>query len=204
MIDLRALEESRDPRTTDEILNGLAFRPDSDVITDWWNSPRNYQFYSGISKLLQPRDILEVGVRFAYSLIAMARASLRLESIIGVDGQFYVDDSQDKATKNISACGFGPITRLITGDSRKILPELPKVSFDLIHLDGGHYRESVRDDLLEAWPLLRPGGTAIVDDTSYLPECALGAEDAKAALSDLATSFYFQTFMGWWVAVKKP
>jgi len=46
--------------------------------------------------------------------------------------------------------------------------------YDLILIDAGHKAKDVLQDLVYAWPLLRPGGVMILDDYTWVPKHDVG------------------------------
>lgn len=202
--DLEAARYSGSPL---DLLKGVvhtgAYQGVPDMKADWVQSPRNYPFYNAISSLKKPSIIFEIGVRLGYSLISMFRGHPGIRQIIGVDIQNDTPDSQSKAAANLRAVGYSGELLLPTGDCKWFSTLNPDVKCDLAHVDAWHSAEGVQADINLIWPRLLPGGILIADDTDYFPEVKRGIEDLKASLPDLADSFYFPTFRGWWVGIKR-
>lgn len=195
------LEAARPSVPTMALLSGIRLR-EGDAGADWFKSERNYQFHSALSSLARPDSVLEVGVRYGYSLVSMLRGHPGVRRIVGIDDQSGAPGSNLAARENLWLAGFKGEARLVAGGSDRELPALPKESFDLVHLDAAVDQDGVRRDVLAAWPLLRGGGTLVVDGTAHAPGVSYGVEAARAVL-DAAHDFYFNTFRGWWVAVKR-
>lgn len=55
----------------------------------------------------------------------------------------------------------------LDGDSKRLIPLLHGEEFDLVLVDGDHSAEGALTDLLNAWPLVRPGGILVMDDIHH-------------------------------------
>lgn len=198
-----ALEAALDKRPTSELLSGIRHVEESDVTSDWYNSPRYYQFYAGIAALVQPRRIMEIGVRLGYSLTAMFRGHGWIEGISGYDTEQYLKNSNLRAFENLRAVGYNGALDLRLQDSH--FAQFPEGAFDLVHVDGDHGFIGALDDIKRSWKALAPGGVMIVDDVNHDNPVRLAVEDAlkNEALERLATGFYFDTFRGAWIGVKE-
>lgn len=123
-----------------------------------------YEWKYAISKWLQPRSILEIGVRFGYSLCAMAAASDRLESIFGFDAEYYEPGSNAIALRALDILsdewqsrGRQVAYSIRTIDSKQLLHVSP---VDLAHIDASHNYEICLHDL----NLCRQARAILVDD----------------------------------------
>jgi len=151
---------------------------------------------------VRPSSILEIGVRYGYSLVAMHRGYPAVRSIMGIDNQADRPGSQTKAMENVVASGFRGVLSLPIGDS-SLLAGLPsETMFDLIHVDGNHDQDPTEKDILAVWPRLNHGGFLVVDDTDYCPQVRAACEAVRSRLIHLVTFFFFPTFRGWLVAKK--
>jgi len=173
-----------------------------DMETDWVKSEKNYPFYAALASLVKPMSVLEIGVRLGYSLISMFRGYSGILKIVGVDLQADVEDSQRKARENLFAVGYRRELELPVVESKWIKCFGSNVHFNLVHLDGDHSREGVREDIRIAWPKVAPGGILIVDDIEFVPSTREGVEDIKHKMLGLGQNFYVSTFRGWWIAQK--
>jgi len=54
--------------------------------------------------------------------------------------------------------------------SRNVLPQLHANEYDCIFIDGDHRMQSVYNDSVMSWPLLKVGGIMIFDDYNWLPK----------------------------------
>ncbi|PID95640.1 MAG: methyltransferase [Bacteroidetes bacterium] len=123
-------------------------------------------FLSLFTKLLQPKNVLEIGTYTGYSAIAMAQAlgeegklitlecNPELESFI----RQYVEKSQlqDKI-------------ELIIGDAKKIIPTLQQ-TFDLVFMDADKKEYITYYNLVK--PLVKKGGYMIIDNVLWYGKVA--------------------------------
>jgi predicted O-methyltransferase YrrM len=104
---------------------------------DYMHCGNYYEIYYAISKYYQPKSILEIGVRYGYSLYSMMAAADNLNYVRGYDIDEYDSGSIEEANKNISKVISDDIDfKIEFNDSQKI-SELSQ-SYDLIHIDGDH------------------------------------------------------------------
>lgn len=149
-------------------------------------SKKYYEYYYAISKFYQPKSILEIGVRFGYSLGSMIKGSDVIENIIGVDMNSYEYNSIEIAENNIRKYINNNINyNFFLQDSHSIL-ELPNF-YDLIHIDGDHSYEGKIQDLNLTIGKCK---TLIVDDYNYLPEVRKAADDWMAINKISINDFY--------------
>lgn len=178
-----------------------------------------YASFAGLAKKYQPQDILEIGVRFGYSGIAMCLGALAggrsVESLEyhGIDACYFShpDDpswlSNDVAREHFQRMVPGLYLELHRYDTRRGLPEevnLRLATYDLINVDGDHSFEGCYRDLGNIWPLATPGALVVVDD--------VGMEDVRRAISlfsgerlaagELAGFQWYQNERGWAILQK--
>jgi predicted O-methyltransferase YrrM len=162
-----------------------------------------YQFYYLLGKYFAPKRILEIGTRFGYSLIALAKGS-RCDYAKSIDLQSYQNPfgmpSQRVASENLKACCPWLRTEFLVGDSRGITLGAEE-QFDLIHIDGAHSADGCRDDILQFWPQLAPNGVMLVDD---LDQGSVRNGYAQAKKLIAATEAFFPTKHGCGMLWKKP
>ncbi len=105
-----------------------------------------YEIYYAISKYYQPKSILEIGVRYGYSLYSMMAAADNLEYVVGYDIDEYDSGSIEEAYKNISRVISENIDLKIEFKDSQKLSELSQ-NYDLIHIDGDHSYDGKVHDL---------------------------------------------------------
>jgi len=153
-----------------------------------WGERTYYADYAGIAAKYKPNAILEIGVRFGYSGIALCFGALfyrdlqTLEKIVyhGLDGEFFGgnqysgDPSLWYKSNEIAEDNF---RRFFPGNDhlgfelfhcdtqKEPIPELVLASrYDLVNVDGDHSYQGAMNDMVATWPLLNGGGLMLVDD----------------------------------------
>ena len=90
---------------------------------------------------------------------------------------------------HVARLGFRDRVEAVTGDSRQAAPLVPLAAgaADLIFIDGGHDLDTVRHDLANYLPFLKPGGIAAFHDFSSLcgVPTALWEEIQRGSFADL-------------------
>ena len=154
---------------TDREIIADAVHPGDDylVATD------TYAWYRAIAESLAPQRILEFGVRYGYSGIAMIQGAIGagVTEIVytGVDGEKDGVLSNDIAEANLTR--YTPHVSIIHWDTTDIwgaYAEITKKSggtrYDIVHVDGDHSVRGVSAELTLAEMCLKPGGYLLVDD----------------------------------------
>lgn len=149
-----------------------------------------YGYYSALAREVRPNVIVEFGVRFGYSAIAMLHGQGGTAQYHGVDFEYW-QGSNTIAARAIRkhTKGLVAVHRADTGDVR-LRDILPKA--DLIHVDGNH-RNPDRE-IANAVHLLAPGGVIVFDDTNW---AAVTRGIEAADLPDGYKSYDIDTFTGW-------
>jgi predicted O-methyltransferase YrrM len=150
-----------------DLFRTLAFPPDPALVPAT-TEENYYQMFFAMGAALQPRTYLEIGTRFGYSLVAVARGAPKLECVVSCDLETYDNphalSSQTIAERNLRASGYRGEAIFIADDSRRLAQHVAGKRFDLILIDGDHSYEGCRCDILTCYPLLAPGGVLMVDD----------------------------------------
>lgn len=141
------------------------------------NSP--YDWYAGYAKALQPRSILEIGVRLGYSIAAM----------LGEEPPVWycrlVDDNAENAERPLRAVArklYEEVGIMCYADcinTQTQWREVPLGPYDIVHIDAGHAYEHCLNDLRHFAPLVSDRGIVIVDDQTN-PDVARATEDFLA------------------------
>ncbi len=120
-----------------------------------------YEWYAALAETLQPKSILEVGVRFGYSAIAMLH-KCPTAHYYGIDDERIWQGGNKYAQQVLAPIVKGKLRfSKVNVDKEPIPFDGP---FDLIHLDTAKFVPELRRLLLKTKPLLAPGGTILVDD----------------------------------------
>lgn len=108
-----------------------------------------------------PLRVLEIGFNTGFSALLMLLAHTTLSiTCVDIGAHPYVG-----LCANVLNNDFPGRLEMIMEDSRKVLPKLTG-PYDVIHLDGDHSPETVREDFKLALAMSRPGTIWIVDDTN--------------------------------------
>jgi predicted O-methyltransferase YrrM len=134
---------------------------------EFLRTKNSYEWLASIAWELQPKRILEIGVRFGYGAISMLWGTAKGKppaktSYWGLDNEQAEAGSNDFARSAILPfCEGWPVLM------KKLIENLP--SYDLIYVDGYHTPEAVLEDLALAGNLRMPGGVILVDDVTFIP-----------------------------------
>lgn len=112
-----------------------------------------------------PLKYLEIGVFEGRSLCWMAENVLcHPDSIgIGID-TWQKPDEFERAKHN---CGQHANLKITRSSMTLEAGNFPADYFDVIYIDGDHLAIPVMTDTVLSWPLLKPGGIMIWDDTTW-------------------------------------
>ncbi len=180
--------------TDRNMLEGFVAKGDEWFIDGEYNT---YTWYRAVAQAVKPQRILETGVRYGYSAIAMicgARlAGVQFPEYIGIDGELDGLETNDIAGRNIRKSGpvIGRILKCDTRDLKEtehLLRSLQKQYdgpfewFDLIHIDGDHRPDGIAAELLLARYCVALNGAILVDDCDV--------EHVKAAALELAYTLH--------------
>jgi Methyltransferase domain len=133
-----------------------------------------YNYYYSYGRHFQVKNILEIGVRYGYSLISLVKGAQESKSFanaVGIDNQSYVSGSEKIAYENIKS--VTDKFRLINADSQAtqdLRALVGDMRFDLIHVDGDHSYKGCLHDLNIVKEILTDNGVIIIDDI-FLGSC---------------------------------
>ncbi|MBD2187098.1 class I SAM-dependent methyltransferase [Pseudanabaena mucicola] len=148
------------------------YRQGINLLGDDWEYLDITNSLYGISKLGQPENYLEIGVRRGRSVCIVGAASPNV-NIYGFDlwqeGYGGNDNpGSDFVKTELSRLGHRGKTEFISGDSHVTVPQFlknnPNLTFDLITVDGDHSLTGALDDLTNVVDRLRVGGVIVFDD----------------------------------------
>jgi predicted O-methyltransferase YrrM len=104
-----------------------------------------YENYYALSSYYQPKSILEIGVRYGYSLGSMISASNVIEKVTGIDNDEYIFGALDKAKENIKKYINSNVE---LNFSLQNSHDIEKLEYhDIIHIDGDHSYDGKLKDL---------------------------------------------------------
>jgi hypothetical protein len=182
----------------DAVILGDALQP-CDRGEDYLQDKRSYAWYWAIGRVVMPRSMAEIGVRFGYSGVAVSKGCGRLESFTGFDNESYVPGCLTVAHVNLlgrvrAAAMYRIDTQAIESD---LGDELPRTGVNLFHIDGDHTFNGADKDLWLAQRGTKQGGFILVDDIDWHPE----VKDAADGFCEREgyTPVYLPTFRGLYV-----
>ncbi len=115
-------------------------------------------FLMQITRLLQPRRVMELGSGFGYSAYWMAKGMKEGELLL----TDYDTDHLQRARHYLERGGFPVAFSFIRGDAVEALETQPDGSLDLVFLD--HEKTRYPDALTLVRTRLRPGGVLLADN----------------------------------------
>jgi len=131
----------------------------------WLDCRDNYEWYYTYGHEFKPQRILEVGVRFGYSVLAMMfGANGCTEHVSLYDNEQEEPGSLNVANDLINKAFPDVVVSIHKTDTQIYDPAHGEGPFDLIHIDADHRPEAVRHDITVFWSLLRSSGVMILDD----------------------------------------
>ena len=145
-----------------------------------------YEYYYGISKYYQPETILEIGVRYGYSLGSMIIGSDNVKKVVGIDCDDYVSNSLNVAEENIKKHVTKNLDYIFLNIDSHTINKFDE-KYDLIHVDGDHtYDGKIKDLNL----LKNSCKVAIIDDYIHLPQVRDAANDWIEENSTIISKVY--------------
>jgi predicted O-methyltransferase YrrM len=203
MKSLLQLIQDRWPHSILDVVPGEVFVELGTGADEYIKSGNCFEPFYAIAQHFQPRSILEIGVRYGYSLCSMICASDKLEYAEGWDTQQYHADSNQKAgaaLKLLQAKLGRPSSYGLFHRNSQQITNL-EGEFDLIHVDGDHTFAGAVHDIELVWPHCK---VLVVDDHSYIPEvreaCTQFLHNHLAEIAHLAI---VSSYRGEFVAVRK-
>jgi len=135
---------------------------------DWLHGGNYYEWHYSIARAAAPARILEIGVLYGYSAVAMIQGAIDAGTpnpeFIGIDRCFQDPKSNERAEAGLKMAfqkrgwsNFRIEDR--EGDQVYDLGE-----FDLIHVDADHDSPLSTSQFVAAWAQLKPGGWCLIDD----------------------------------------
>ncbi len=124
-----------------------------------------------ISRMIQPRRVLEIGTFTGYGAICLAQGLVDdgLLHTIEVD-----DELQPVIARHVRSAGLENKIICHTGDAAELIPKLDE-RFDLVFLDAGKLDYQRHYELV--LPKLRPGGFLLADNVLWNGKVATDSSD---------------------------
>ena len=121
---------------------------------------------SMMSKMIQPKYILELGTYTGYSALCMAEGLRPDGKLITIE---HNDELEERIHRNFSQSDFNDKIELVIGDACERVKELMdkgmQEEFDLVFIDADKREYSKYIDLI--YPLVRQGGWILADNTLW-------------------------------------
>ncbi len=146
------------PQSEGQLKEMEAFAKKNDVPI---SQPESIRMLEVLIKMMNAKNILEVGAAIGYSSIRMSRANDASVTTIELS-----DEMADIAEKNISIAALESKIKLIRGDAKEVLPTIEGEGiYDMIFVDAA------KGQYMEFFPhcmrLLRHGGVLVSDNILY-------------------------------------
>lgn len=119
------------------------------------------RFLAMISKLVQPKTILEIGTYTGYSALCLAEGLVEGGKLITIDVN---PELEDMVHDYIEQAGMQDKVQMIIGDAYQIIRTLPQ-NFDLVFIDADKASYSKYYDLVIE--RLNPGGLILADNVLW-------------------------------------
>ncbi len=128
------------------------------------HSRNYYEWYYSYAQALQPTTVLEIGVLYGYSSIAMIMGHPGIQRLYLFDMGAY-GTPLTEGTANITRIFKGMIHPRAVNTQTLLSLDVPEL-IDLIHVDGDHTPKGLAHDLDLVLPCLAPKGLIVVDDVT--------------------------------------
>lgn len=134
-----------------------------------------------LSKMLQPKSILEIGTFTGYSALCLAEGLAEGGKLYTIEAE---EEFEDRIRKNIAAAGKTDQIELIIGQALDVIPQLP-ITFDMVFIDADKlnyikYYQEVIDKV-------RVGGVILTDNVLWSGKVL--DETKKDATTELLREF---------------
>lgn len=166
--------------------------------SDWTSDGNCYEWYIAIGDYFRPEKILEIGVRFGYSLMALGLGS-KAKELTGYDTEEYEPGSNDRAQAAISERLRGARVKIEKIDSHSLagLTE----HYDLISIDGDHCYAGTLEDLELTVGMCH---VVVIDDYSFLGDVKRAIDHFLDTRKEyIAHSIFLPSYRGTYVIIYK-
>lgn len=166
--------EARDlPSATTEVdwVNATSYWQPAHIVTSAWLEHAPFAFW--LVDALRPHRVVELGTHFGFSFFVFAEAARRLgldTDIVALDtwagddhAGFYGEDVFD-TVRSIAGSQYADIARLLRGTFAESRPLIADGSVDILHIDGRHGYDDVKEDYEQWRATVRDGGVVLFHD----------------------------------------
>lgn len=142
------------------------------IVTSAWLGHAPFAFW--LVDVMRPRRIVELGTHFGFSFFAFAEAVRRLgldsevlalDTWAGDDQAGFYGENVYESVRSVAESDYGEFTRLLRGYFAESRPLVAESTVDLLHIDGRHGYEDVKEDLQQWLDTVRSGGVILFHDT---------------------------------------
>lgn len=139
-----------------------------------WMGKGTYEMYYTIGARTCPLSILEIGVRFGYSLYCMCKGSYYINKIYGFDNEYDLEGSLEVARTRLR--DWEGSLHLFKIDTQRAHSLPVDGTVDLAHIDGWHTEDGVYHDCQLVKPHLKKGSFLLIDDVGDNDAVKAGAD----------------------------
>lgn len=164
-ITLSRIQALRNGRTDEQIV-GTAAQPGDDFIKQF----ETYSYLFGIGAAKAPRRILEIGTRYAYGIIALAKGTMWAgvtPEVIAVDCEADGIASNAIAIENVKR-ETGLDLYLINANTQNVADTNAKINgrgtMDIVVIDGDHSPQGILNEISIAMMWAKPNALLLIDD----------------------------------------
>ena len=172
----RVASKMSGPGSRSSIVGGLDFGPEADWkparLVPYYHWSGHIPFVFWLMSRLKPKTVVELGTHSGNSFFAMCQAA----SLMGLDCKLYAVDSwagdihmtvDEAVFQDVQAYGrarYSTMIELVKSTFDAARERFGDRSVDLLHIDGTHTYDAVRNDF-ERWvPTVRDGGVILFHD----------------------------------------
>lgn len=163
----------------DETVDGVTpfwLRPTSywqpaHIVTSAWLGHAPFAFW--LMDVLRPRSVVELGTHYGFSCFVFAEAARRLgleitvnalDSWVGDDQAGFYGEDVFESVRSIAERDYPSAVHLMRGWFSDSRPSVGDETVDLLHIDGRHGYEDVREDFTQWRSTVRDGGVVLFHD----------------------------------------
>jgi predicted O-methyltransferase YrrM len=150
-------------KTEDDILS-LVKNPIDDGVD--WLGKGTYIAYYAIGQYLRPKSIVEIGVRYGYSLESMRRGSGETKHIFCFDNEQDCLGSGEYVFNKLKDVELETLD-VINANTQAINSLNINMKIDLGHIDGCHTFDGVYHDCILVSKVMKRNGVILVDDVLH-------------------------------------
>lgn len=169
-ITLQRISALRNGRIDKEVVGSAAQAGDEFLET---SQTYSWLFAAGAAKA--PIRILELGVRYGYGSIALAKGG----QWAGTDPECFGVDAEadglstnaiaDRSLEDETGKCFGRLLKLDTKNADEVIAGLNGIGCpDIIHIDGDHSEEGIAAEIRIAVTYIKPNGLILIDDVDVV------------------------------------